>query len=60
VLIERLGGSTLVHLAIDGDATLTVQAPDDSGFALDAPVAVGLPPAACHLFGPDGDAWPAD
>jgi multiple sugar transport system ATP-binding protein len=60
VLIERLGGSTLVHLAIDGDATLTVQAADDAGFALDAPAAVGLPPAACHLFGPDGNAWSPD
>jgi multiple sugar transport system ATP-binding protein len=59
VLIERLGGSTLVHLAIDGDATLTVQAAD-AGFALDAPAAVGLPPAACHLFGPDGNAWSPD
>jgi multiple sugar transport system ATP-binding protein len=60
VLIERLGGSTLVHLALDGDATLTVQAADDAGFALDVPVSVGLPPGACHLFGPDGVAWPQD
>jgi multiple sugar transport system ATP-binding protein len=57
VLIERLGGSTLVHLALDGDATLTVQAADDTGFALDVQVSVGVPPAACHLFGPDGVAW---
>jgi len=59
VLIERLGGSTLVHLALDGDATLTVQAADDSGFALDAPASVGLSSAACHLFGADGNAWPS-
>jgi multiple sugar transport system ATP-binding protein len=60
VLIERLGGATLVHLALAGDATLTIQTHDDAGFALDTPVAIGVPAAACHLFGADGSAWPPD
>jgi multiple sugar transport system ATP-binding protein len=60
VLIERLGGATLVHLALAGETTLTIQTQEDTGFALDAPVAIGVPAAACHLFGADGLAWPPD
>jgi multiple sugar transport system ATP-binding protein len=60
VVIERLGGATLVHLAIAGDETVTFQAGGDFDVRLDEMVDVGIPPGSVHLFGPDGNAWAPD
>jgi multiple sugar transport system ATP-binding protein len=57
IVIERLGGSTLVHLAFGPEARVTFQTTDDLGIRLDDMVDVGLPPERCHIFGPDGKSW---
>jgi multiple sugar transport system ATP-binding protein len=60
VVVERLGGATLVHLALDGDVTVTLQVAGDAEIRLDETVEVGIRPETTHLFGPDGGAWPRD
>ncbi len=50
VLVERLGGGTLVHLELADGATLTAATDGASPVRGGEPLGVGLPPPSCHLF----------
>ena len=54
VLAEHLGSETILHIEVPEGGTLVARA---DGLAREKPgdqVALGLPPAACHLFDADG------
>ena len=56
--VERLGGETYVYLHTAQGDELTVHAAGDRVVATGDAVAIGLPADKCHLFGPDGTAFP--
>jgi multiple sugar transport system ATP-binding protein len=54
LVVERLGSESFVYVRTDAGQTLVVRRETAAGVAGDAPIAVGLAAAKCHLFGPDG------
>ena len=56
-LVEQLGGLTLLHVAADGQE-LTVQLDGSDLTRVNEAVRFAIDPAACHLFGSDGQALP--
>ncbi|MEC5159532.1 MULTISPECIES: ABC transporter ATP-binding protein [unclassified Janthinobacterium] len=55
-LVERLGEQTYVHLEQAGGEPLLAKAPGNLAVEVGDELALGLDPAACHLFLEDGDA----
>ena len=49
-LVERLGGLTLLHVALDGGEALTVQIEGSDATQARHPIRLSFDPAACHLF----------
>jgi multiple sugar transport system ATP-binding protein len=58
LVVERLGSESYVYLKVEGDQTMVVRRESASGAAVDQPLQVGIEAARCHLFGPDGVAFP--
>jgi multiple sugar transport system ATP-binding protein len=58
VVVERLGSSTFVHVAIGGGAILDVAVEGDSPVRVHDRVAVPVDPRRCHIFNRAGDAIP--
>ncbi len=56
-LVEQLGGLTLLHVSADGQE-LTVQLDGSDVTRVNEAVRFQIDPAACHLFGADGQALP--
>jgi multiple sugar transport system ATP-binding protein len=55
LVVERLGPSTFVHVATEGDAILVVAAEGDSPVRVRDRVAVRIDPRRCHVFNQAGD-----
>jgi multiple sugar transport system ATP-binding protein len=53
-LVERLGGLTLLHVAMDGNQQLTVQIEGSDPSRIHDQIHLAVDPAACHLFDSDG------
>ena len=49
-LVERLGGLTLLHVALQGGEDIIVQIEGSDGSRAHQPIRLALDPAACHLF----------
>ena len=49
-LVERLGGLTLLHVALPGGASATVQIEGSDGTQAHQPIRLAADPASCHLF----------
>jgi len=58
LVIERLGSATIVHVAVEGGAMLTVQAGDDCPVRLHDRVSVKVNAETSHLFDAAGFAVP--
>ncbi len=58
LIVERLGGLTLVHVELPDGTVLVVQAEGGIATSAHAPMALALDPERCHVFGPDGQALP--
>ena len=56
MLVERLGEQTYLHFEQAGGEPLLAKAPGNLAVEAGAELALGLDPAACHLFLEDGDA----
>jgi multiple sugar transport system ATP-binding protein len=56
VLVEQLGGSSLIHAALPGGGEIVVQEPGHNLLRRGAKVQAVLPPEHCHLFREDGTA----
>jgi multiple sugar transport system ATP-binding protein len=54
VLTEQLGGNTVLYGTLGAQQSLVVQVVGQSHYKRGDTVAVHLPPARCHGFGPDG------
>ena len=54
VVVERLGGQSLMHLVLPGDHTLIVQQQGDTRHDVGDTVGVDLGASRTHLFGVDG------
>ncbi|MFC4259994.1 maltose/maltodextrin ABC transporter ATP-binding protein MalK [Marinobacter lacisalsi] len=58
-VVERLGYQTLIHTEVEGlDRVLTQRAQGTQPIDEGASIALGITPAACHLFASDGEACP--
>ena len=53
-LVERLGGLTLLHVALPGGASVVVQIEGSDATQAHQPIRLAFDPAACHLFDGDG------
>jgi ABC-type sugar transport system ATPase subunit len=53
-LVEPLGAETLVHVRLDGGATVVVRVRDGSVPPVDGRVGLRVPPEKLHAFGPGG------
>ena len=49
-LVERLGGLTLLHVALQGGEDIIVQIEGSDGSRAHQPIRLAIDPAACHLF----------
>jgi multiple sugar transport system ATP-binding protein len=54
LVVERLGSESYVYVRTEGDQTLVTRRGPGATAATDEPITLGLPGAACHVFGPDG------
>ncbi len=54
VLVEHLGGATVVYATLPDGQPLTVSMEGQRNIHADATIALSVDPARCHLFGPDG------
>ena len=54
LIVERLGGLTLVHVELPGGTVLVVQTEGGNATRAHAPVRLALDGARCHVFGADG------
>ena len=52
--VERLGGLTLLHVALPGGASVVVQIEGSDATQAHQPIRLAFDPAACHLFDGDG------
>ena len=57
-LVERLGGLTLLHVALAGGGDAVAQVSGSDTTAAHQPVRLAVDPALCHLFDPAGQALP--
>ena len=58
MVIERLGGLTLLHVKTASAEPLVVQTDGENATRLHAPIRLVINPATCHVFGADGLALP--
>jgi len=58
LVVERLGGTTFLHVAIPGGDLLTVQTDGENPVRMHDPVRLGFATEHCHLFREDGRAIP--
>jgi multiple sugar transport system ATP-binding protein len=56
VLVEQLGGSSLIHASLPGGGEIVVQEPGHNLLRGGARMHAVLPPEHCYLFGEDGSA----
>jgi len=54
IVAEHLGALTVLHVAIDKDTTILVQADGKDPTRAHMTVGLHLDPFSCHVFGPDG------
>jgi multiple sugar transport system ATP-binding protein len=52
-LTEQLGDETFIYGTLAGGESLVIRAPGQNPVRIDQPLTIGLPLAACHLFGAD-------
>ena len=57
-LVERLGGLTLLHVDVQDKQQMTVQIEGSDATRAHDQIRLAVDPAACHLFGKDGQALP--
>jgi multiple sugar transport system ATP-binding protein len=57
-LVEQLGGLTLLHVVIEGNAAMTVQIEGSDPTRAHDQIRLAVDPAACHLFDKAGQALP--
>jgi multiple sugar transport system ATP-binding protein len=55
-LVERLGGLTLLHVALEGGQAIIVQIEGSNATRVHDRIQLSVDAAACHLFGTDGEA----
>jgi multiple sugar transport system ATP-binding protein len=56
ILVERLGGSSLVHARVEGLASLiTIEVPGTYHGLPDTPIRIGIDAGRVHVFGGDGN-----
>ena len=58
MLVERLGGLTLLHVSAEGGPEMTVQIEGSDPTREHAPIRLAIEAAACHLFDKAGQALP--
>ncbi len=58
LLVERLGGMTLVHVTLESGETLVAQADGNDPIRAHGSIRLAVDPSVCHLFGADGLALP--
>jgi multiple sugar transport system ATP-binding protein len=58
VLVERLGGLTLLHINAEGNQMMTVQIEGSDATRMHDQIRLAVDPAACHLFDKAGLALP--
>jgi len=56
MLVERLGGLTLLHVKVEGSHEMTVQIEGSDPTREHAQIRLAIDPAACHLFDKAGQA----
>ena len=54
IIVEHLGGLTVLHVAVAEGQTIVVQTDGKSPARSHAPIRLRLDPATSHVFGPDG------
>jgi multiple sugar transport system ATP-binding protein len=54
LVVERLGSESYLYVRTEGDQTVVARRGPGATAAAEEPITVGLPAAACHVFGPDG------
>jgi multiple sugar transport system ATP-binding protein len=59
IIVEHLGGLTVLHVAVAEGQTIVVQTDGKSPAQSHAPIRLRLDPATSHVFGPDGMALAA-
>ena len=58
ILVERLGGLTLLHVTVDSGTQVTVQIEGSDPTRVNDAVRLSMDPALCHVFDKNGQAVP--
>ena len=58
LVVERLGGATLLHIQVEGGSVLTIEADGESRVRVHDHVAIRVKHHACHVFDESGAAIP--
>jgi multiple sugar transport system ATP-binding protein len=58
LVVEHLGGETLMHVRVNDDLTVAAKGSGESPVAVGDHVGLGIRARHCHLFGEDGEAIP--
>jgi len=54
LVVERLGSESYLYVRTEGEQTVVARRGPGATAKAEEPVTLGLPAAACHVFGPDG------